>query len=619
MKKKLLCILLATSCAFSLMACKDKEEKKDKADKDDKEPVQEEEAPVEDTKVGPSEYLLTSDYIDDVICSVDDEGNKLGEYKYDQIMDYIEDAGYDSEVAYVSGSLNGVVLLNYCEYFDDGDADYYLLAVDTKTGKVASLKDCYEEMGYPSPYTYNGKIYCTNYDYDSHVYTEVAIEMKDGLEFSSIEDETFVVDGYNPISTADGRPNLVNRMFDEYGFALVETTGGIDRYYTLTEDGKVEKIEALDRIDLLSEAYNDKYFVYELYNSDLHAEDEYYAFDFSTNESTKLDLPGENMRIVGLKDNILYYQDGPLYDDTNISDYHIYAYDLENNKQEELYTVTPIPGVNSVQSYTKMYGDSLMIADLDGAELKWYKLGDDGSKNDIDCPIRTYNAYKYGTVTYDSNEYDCPDCGTALYKVYDEAFVLDSKYSDYADTINATLKEKLDNNMNITPDYYESDCRDHLEDPQMYCETDDRQVKDVRIINDKFLVVDMSGYWYGGGAHGMPYRDEYIFDLTTGEELTFKDFYKGTEDELKALVAEKAKEDFEQREADGNYVYFASSAQDLYDTVYEYTSIDTGNVYFNEDCVIYYFYPYDLASYADGFREFSFTYQEMFGTDKMTR
>ena len=308
-----------------------------------------------------------------------------------------------------------------------------------------------------------------------------------------------------------------------------------------------------------------------------------------------------------------------MYDDTNITDYHIYAYDLKTNKQDLVYTVTPLPGVNSLQSYTRVYGNTLLIADLDGGELKWYKVDSDGSKEDIDCPIRTYSAYEYGSIIYDHNEYDCPDCGTPLYKVYGEAFVLDSKYSDCADTINAALKQKLDDSMVISSDFYDSACEDHQADPQMYCETDDTQVQDVRIVNSKYLVVDMSGYWYGGGAHGMPYRNEYIFDLTTGEELTFRDFFKGTEDDLKELVASKAKEDYEKREADGDHLYFASSADELYDTVYEYTSIDSGNVYFNEDNVIYYFYPYDLASFADGFQEFSFTYQEMFGTDSMTR
>ena len=166
---------------------------------------------------------------------------------------------------------------------------------------------------------------------------------------------------------------------------------------------------------------------------------------------------------------------------------------------------------------------------------------------------------------------------------------------------------------------FADDCDAHGEDSDVYCETNENTVSEVRIIHDNYLVVDMSSYWYGGGAHGLPGREEFVFDLTTGEELTLKDFYKGSDDDFKKLVAEKVRADYEEKSKEEFNPYFAETADELYNQVYEYTHVDSNNFYLNEDSVIYYFYPYELASYADGFMEYKFTYQEMFGTDSLTR
>jgi hypothetical protein len=86
------------------------------------------------------------------------------------------------------------------------------------------------------------------------------------------------------------------------------------------------------------------------------------------------------------------------------------------------------------------------------------------------------------------------------------------------------------------------------------------------------------------------------------------------------LVAEKVRQDYLENSTDGdNGGYFAATDQDAYDTAYEYASINSGNVAFQDDKVLVYFYPYDLGSYADGFKFYEFTYQELFGTATMVR
>jgi hypothetical protein len=172
----------------------------------------------------------------------------------------------------------------------------------------------------------------------------------------------------------------------------------------------------------------------------------------------------------------------------------------------------------------------------------------------------------------------------------------------------------MDNQLAYAPESPEDECEYHQEDPDMYCETDSYTVDNVTIINNQFLIVDSDSYWYGGGAHGMPGRGERIFDLTTGTEYTFADFYKGTEEELKTLVAEKVMADYENNPDR----FFAASPEEAYQQAYDSVSIEYANIQFTEDKVYFYFYPYDLGSYAEGFMDFEFTYQEMFGTSTLS-
>lgn len=615
MKKRLLSLVLATSCICGLVACKD-DEKSQKDENDSKTEASisgQESSDVGDSEQSKDEYIVNSIYESNTLYAFDEKGNKLEEFNVDKLNEYMDKAGYKPDFVRVSAADDGVL---YCHYADYDNDDYKFLALDYKTGQVEDLDGLLDAESFASCYCYNSKIYSFKYDFDAKVYHEKAIEKdKDGFSFKEVKDEEIEIENHDVLYNGDGKVNLANRMFDDIGFALVEirTNDKRDGIGKLTSDGKVEKVEGFKEKSYSSKCYNENYFVFSCYD-ETYTDEGFFVYDFASGKTAELDIPVD-ASIIGMQNDTFYYQAKSDSREDDL-DYNIYAYDLDTNKSECIYTVEHVAGAGSLFTYTVAYGDTIYVANVDGEQLKLYKVDKSGDIKDLDCPIKTYSAFKYGTVISDYNEVKCEYCDATLYTVYEEAFVLDDKYSPYAQQINDTLKAKLDAAMEYTPE--QSECEYHQEEIDQ--ESDDESVSDVRIINDQYLIIDMDSYWYGGGAHGMPGMGEYIFDLTTGEELTFADFYSGTEEDFKNLVATKVKEDFESQSAEGQTpYYFAETAEDIYNTAYDYVSLDNANILFDEDKVTYYFYPYDLASYADGFQYYEFTYEEILGTNTLTR
>ncbi|MBE5963126.1 MAG: DUF3298 and DUF4163 domain-containing protein [Lachnospiraceae bacterium] len=99
------------------------------------------------------------------------------------------------------------------------------------------------------------------------------------------------------------------------------------------------------------------------------------------------------------------------------------------------------------------------------------------------------------------------------------------------------------------------------------------------------------GYYYTGGAHGMPYRVAHTFDLNTGEELSLTDILSGDDVEIKNTIVSL----FEKRMKKLDYVF-----DDALDTVKSTAGTDS-QFYLGKHSIIFYYPPYDLAPYAAGY------------------
>ena len=131
----------------------------------------------------------------------------------------------------------------------------------------------------------------------------------------------------------------------------------------------------------------------------------------------------------------------------------------------------------------------------------------------------------------------------------------------------------------------------------------DITAKDMLSVDDTFaatllhnlLIIERDGYdYYYGAAHGMPIMDFFYIDITTGTFYQLKDLLIDGSDyaeKINKLITDEIAADIES----GDSMYFPDSFTGITETQY---------FHLEEDAIVVYFYPYDIAAYAGGFPEF---------------
>ena len=585
-------------------------------------------------------YALAQGYNGDLIYIIDSEGNKLKTIDRADIAKNVPDNEkeqyrFASEETYMRCTLaaEGDGFLFFSDTVPGEDSDQYEHSVfavkedDLKIYPIAMLPnehyvmstDYYEgalyvdfSFGYGENNEYLGvgeKVYV--YDENTDVFTEKDSEYNGVFESAKVMgvrlNGTTRVMGYSQDS--------FTRTMHECGFIL----GSTDNGYAMVDDrGAVTPLVNFEDgyINMYSKGH--MIFVNSVYGTQV-ANAFIYDVDGKCLNQISDDWPF--IQTIGRNANDFYYytQDEEEY---GIKRNHVFKYNAESRDTTLLYEAETTPGVNlqpGVENFT-LCGDKMYAICYDEGETKWMRIDSSNGKatyTDIGCPVSTVDIFNFGKITYGSRVASCSECGTPLEKVYAECFVLDDKYSKNADKINETLKEIQEKELaDDGGEYWDSPCEEHQEHPEWYTVTDDYTVSTVRIINDKYLAVDMGGEWYGGGAHGMPMRNQHLFDLESGEEKTIVDFYTGTNDDFKALVAYKTKEDFLSYDEYGS-PYFAGDADAVYDQAYESADLGRGTVDFAEDGIYYYYPPYEMGPYAAGYIDVFISYEELLGRKEL--
>lgn len=126
----------------------------------------------------------------------------------------------------------------------------------------------------------------------------------------------------------------------------------------------------------------------------------------------------------------------------------------------------------------------------------------------------------------------------------------------------------------------------------------------ITYLDDHYVCVRADGYEYTGGAHGTPFRQYFVFDRETGARLSLSDVVENPVEELQAKVGAAFRELAEKT----NFAF--ESPKDLEHTVADGISYESP-FYLSETGVVFYYAPYEIASYAEGFPEVTIPYSEL--------
>ncbi len=591
------------------------------------------------------QYILSKSQNSQRFYTIDTAGNVTGSFDRDELNNLVGSRGrdyvrlYDEQNGWYADDLiayDGRFLYfkAYEMYGSDTDYCYVVYAVDTQDYEPYLLwKSEPGDGGYiDGAEYYDGALHisvnysrgadgqltkrmenCYTFDEAGQKFTESSA----GLE--AVFDEAVAMD-YNVQDRVgyftDSRQCFAH-VLDEVGWVLVMKDG---EYGKVTADGQFTSIKPLweDGYPYVA-TYDDNYIYFTCWNSDSNAHILYY-YDVGRERARALTLPDEEVTVLGYLDGAVYYsiQTTETYGYPHNT---IYSYRGGEARSEKMYEADSVPGAHfgpGIEGF-RIIGDRIYYIAFDDGSLEWVSTDartPDEAYKSTGCIEEEINAFKYGDVESSSEESKCPYCGTTLFRYYAENFVLDDSFSPNADKITDFLRKRRDEFFGgmESSDYApvdDSDCEYHLEYPVQNCITDDQNVGNVEMLADgKYLVVSMSGYWYGGGAHGYPSREQYLFDIAGGEQITIGDLYKGTEEEYKRIVAEATKEDFLSYTYE-NSPYFSNDSNEVYNQAYDEASFDNPNIEFDEEGVTVFYPPYDMGSYAAGYIDVKIPYDRL--------
>ncbi|MBO7355288.1 MAG: hypothetical protein J6U50_01515, partial [Lachnospiraceae bacterium] len=307
----------------------------------------------------------------------------------------------------------------------------------------------------------------------------------------------------NGASLYSSDPVSYKRTLDECGFIYGSKSDG---YYIINANGKILKLH--DTIDgAYLQYYGPNCFIYQQ-SAYEQGTSSLYIMDVESAISYQLTEAWPATGFIG-REGWKYYYYYQTCDEYGININHVCEYNYMNGETTDLYEAQTIPGSGitspGVEEF-KVFGGRVYTIDLIDSEIRWVSADITNGRADLQdtgCSSGKVDIFNYGTVDHYSAEASCEDCGTALHQKYTEFFILDDEYSSYADKINDALSEKaqafITSGMEGDGDVYDSPCEDHQEHPSWYRVTEDYNVSKVNIIDDRYLAVNMSGYWYGGG------------------------------------------------------------------------------------------------------------------------
>ncbi len=404
------------------------------------------------------------------------------------------------------------------------------------------------------------------------------------------------------VYTSDGKIAAL----DKQGNQLWETTL-LQEYYL------VEAVNTEYTLYSVNTEENGEYWKYTidlvLHNNQTGEEKTLFTWNYQTPEEAVSPLAVEG-------DKLYYYR---TFSENGLNQNDIYSYDLVTGGTEFLYTAATLPGpggtwqINPGVTDFNCYDGKFYYRAISENSTGWavYDPKTGTGQGDM-LPVideeRTFA--KYGKVLYEGGSIRDEEWDLEIYTYYIECFQLEDSYQN-ADKINQVLEQEQQEALDTVQQSAENekgyiteeDAQDERFTPYPY--SYDMSLGQVNMLGSHYLTVNYDGYEYWGGAHGYPYRQHYLFDLNTGEELTIYDLYTSTEENFKDVVAKYSVQNWKENPE----IYFNSEEEEetVYQDFYDNASLDMAMRFEKQGIVIEYS-PYEYGPYAVGFIEIPIPY-----------
>lgn len=326
-------------------------------------------------------------------------------------------------------------------------------------------------------------------------------------------------------------------------------------------------------------------------------------------EEHKVDIVGQDA------DGIAYFRTTD-NENVGLSKYTVYAYDAENGDLKELYQSSEAPGIprfptKGIEGFSVVSGNAYFY-DTDGKSTAWYKV-------DLNAPTKgktkltgyeeTYDHMELGTVTFENENKKCDDCEMLIDQYYVEKYALNADVQN-ADSINQHLQEFFEERWG----YAKNHCPEMSDEDKAYMHESDYpltnsytcQISDMQIIGH-YMQINFDAYDYLGGAHGYPIREHLVFDQATGNRVSFKDIYTGSEEDFKKVVADYSLEAYKVNDVG---FYEDENDQTFWQKIYDGVTLDQG-LHYEQDGVVIEFAPYEYGPFASGYIEIKIPYDKL--------
>lgn len=124
--------------------------------------------------------------------------------------------------------------------------------------------------------------------------------------------------------------------------------------------------------------------------------------------------------------------------------------------------------------------------------------------------------------------------------------------------------------------------------------------------HDSYINIYQEGYYYTGGAHGMPYRISHIFLVATGQQVTAAQILGMTNQQVNAKVRGKYIKRYNKTKGTNKCPFFCfDNGKWFKKELKKIDFVGDERYYLKKGKLVFYADPYMLGSYAGGFIEVS--------------